>query len=301
MSTYKLMYKSVDLMPFSNNVSWNSDADTLGTQLTFECVKDIDEGSVINLFINGSEYFRGVIINKTEGRWYFSYTVNDYSFYLRNKTIKQFNKVPVSDAISSMLSEVYIQSDIVSIPTKVNKIYKCSYADMIDDMLEQAQQDQGVEYFKEINVTTLVIKKVKDMKIAPKILLPAEINIESSIEDMKNKIIVTSNSQDNTAVYATAEDTTYQWFYGVLSDTIEVEDKDVAQAQNMANNALAKYNKIFKNTTFEIVGVEGAETIKANRMIYINIGNRLNSFCKIKSATHTLNNGVHKVNINLEW
>ena len=301
MTTYNLMYKSVDLMPFSNNISWNSDADTLGTQLSFECVKDIDEGSVINLFINGVEYFRGVIVNKTEGRWYFSYVVNDYSFYLKNKTIKQFNKMPVSDAIASMMGECYIQSNIVSIPTRVSKIYKGSYADMIDDMLELAQQDQGVEYFKEIDVTTLVIKKVQDQKIAPKIILPDTIDIESSIENMKNKIIVTSTGDENAKVYATAEDTTYQWFYGVLSDIIEIEDKDVAQAQNMANNMLSKYNKIFKNTTFEVIGVEGAETIKANRLLYINIGKRLNTFCKIKSATHTLINGLHKVSINLEW
>lgn len=301
MATYNLMYKTVDLMPFSNNISWNSDADTLGTQLSFECVKDIDEGSVINLFVNGVEYFRGVIINKTEGRWYFSYVVNDYSFYLKNKTIEQFNNIPVSDAIASMMGECYIQSNIVSIPTRVSKIYKGSYADMIDDMLELAQQDQGVEYFKEIDVTTLVIKKVQDQKIAPKIILPDTIDIESSIENMKNKIIVTSTGDENAKVYATAEDTTYQWFYGVLSDVIEIEDKDVAQAQNMANNMLSKYNKIFKNTTFEVIGVDGAEKIKANRLLYINIGKRLNNFCKIKSATHTLINGLHKVSINLEW
>lgn len=301
MATYNLMYKTVDLMPFSNNISWNSDADTLGTQLSFECVKDIDEGSVINLFINGVEYFRGVIINKTEGRWYFSYVVNDYSFYLKNKTIKQFNKIPASDAISSIMGECYIQADVVSIPTKINKIYKTSYADMIDDILEQAQADQGVEYFKEIDVTTLRIKQVQDQKIAPKIILPDTIDIESSIEKMKNKIIVTSTGDESAKVYAAAEDTTYQWFYGVLSDVIEIEDKDVAQAQNMANNMLSKYNKIFKNTTFEVIAVEGAETIKANRLLYISIGKRLNSFCKIKSATHTLSNGLHKVNINVEW
>lgn len=301
MTTYNLMYKSIDLMSFSNNITWNSDADTLGTQLSFECVKDIDEGSVINLFINGVEYFRGVIVNKTEGRWYFSYIVNDYSFYLKNKTIKQFNNMPVSDAITSLMGECYIQSNIVSIPTRVSKIYKGSYADMIDDMLELAQQDQGVEYFKEIDVTTLVIKKVQDQKIAPKIILPDTIDIESSIENMKNKIIVTSTGDENAKVYTTAEDTTYQWFYGVLSDVIEIEDKDVAQAQNIANNMLSKYNKIFKNTTFEVIGVEGAEKIKANRLLYINIGKRLNNFCKIKSATHTLINGLHKVSINLEW
>ena len=300
-NTYKLMYKTVDLLPFSNSVSWNSDIDTLGTQLTFESVKDVEVGAVISLFINNKEYFRGVVITKNEGRWYYSYTVNDYSFYLQNKAVKQFNNVAASEAIKSLMAENYIQADTVNIPTKINQIYKTSYADMIDDMLEQAEQDQGVEYFKEIDVTTLVIKKNQDMKIAPEIIFPAEIDVETTMEGMKNKIVVTSSDAESSKTYATAEDKTYQWFYGVLSDVVEVDEKEIAKAQNIANNTLKKYNKFFRSTDFELVAVKGVETIKANRLIYVHIGTRIDAFCKIKSASHTLANGIHKVNISLEW
>ncbi|WP_321994833.1 XkdQ/YqbQ family protein [Clostridium butyricum] len=298
---YKLITQDFDLMPYSNTVSWSDDIDTLGTQLQFESTIDIGMGSVVSKWINGKEDFRGIVKGKSEKRWTFSYTCLDYSFYLKNKVVKQFNNDTASNAINSLLNESYIKSDIVPIPTKINKIYKTSIADIIDDILDQAQQDQGVKYFKELNGNILTIKKVEEMRIAPKIILPKDIDINSSIEEMKNKIIITSNSEDNAAILATAEDSSEQWWYGVLSDISSVDDKNISQAQNIANNLLKEKNKIFKNTSFEVEGVFEAETIKANRMIYLNIGKRLNGFYKIKSSNHTLKGGSHKVNISLEW
>lgn len=301
MDSIKVVTSNVDISNFSNNYSWTNDTDTLGTQLTFDSIKNIADSAVVSLYFNGAEYFRGVVIDKDTKRWTYSYTVRDYSFYLKNGVVKQFNNMCVSDAIKSLASESYLVPDIVDIPTVINHIYVDEIGNIIDDMLNQAEKDQGVKYFKEIVANKLIVKKLIDMVITPKIILPKDITIRSSIEEMKNKITIVSGNDDNASIIATAEDTSQQGYYGVLSHTESVDETDAAKAQNIADNLLKEKNKIFKSTSFDVTGVKDAETIRANRMIYLHAGTRLNDFYKIKSAAHTLSKGVHKVNISLEW
>lgn len=299
---YKLITNNTDIMYNSNNVSWNSDRDTLGMQFTFDSIKDLYEGQVVSLFSDSRELIRGIVLHKKANRWTWSYTIQDYSLYLKNKVIKQFNNIKASDAISSLLSEAYITGDIVDIPTNINTIYKNkTRSEIIDDILNQAQQDQGIEYFKEIEATTLYVRKVQDMKINSNILLPKDIPIESGIENMKNRIEIVSNSESNNSIIATAEDTSKQYWYGVLSDMQEVDDKNIAQSQNIANNALSELNMIERSCSINVIVLDGGEDIKANRLIYLNAGSRLCGYYKIKSANHTLDKGIHKVNLTIEW
>lgn len=301
---YRLISGGVDLLPNSNNVSWSSDKDTLGTQLSFESTVSIGRGAVVSLFSDPKELFRGVVIHRSQKRWTWSYVVQDYTFYLKNKVIKQFNNICASDAIQSLLGEAYIVGNVVDIPTIINKIYKNkTRSEIIDDILIQAEQDQGIKYFQEIEGDILYIRNLEDMNINPKILLPKDITIESSIENMKNKIEVISNSEDNNYVIAIAEDASEQWWYGVLTDQIIVEDKDIAQVQNIANNTLKESNRIESSSSInDILCIDSTgDLIKANRNIWLNAGTRLNGFYKIKSATHTLNKGLHKVSIGIEF
>ncbi len=299
---YRLITQNVDIMYNSNNISWSSDKDTLGMQFTFESIKNLYEGQVVSLFSDSRELIRGIVLHKKPNRWTWNYTIQDYSLYLKNKVIKQFNNTKASDAISSLISEAYISGDIIDIPTIINTVYKNkTRGEIIDDILKQSQQDQGIEYFKEIEATTLYIRKVQDMKINPNILLPKDISPESSIENMKNRIQIISNSESDTSIIATAEDTSKQDWYGILTDMQEVDDKNIAQAQNIANNALSEANKIERSCSLEIKVLDGGEDIKANRLIYLNAGSRLCGYYKIKSANHTLNKNSHKVNLTIEW
>ena len=299
---YKLIVQNADIINDCENITWNSDSDTLGTQLSFETIKEFPTGSVVQLYNDSKELFRGIAIKPVQKRWTCSYTCQDYSFYLKSKLIKQFNGVRASEAIKSLLGEAYIVGDIADIPTTVTHIYKNNtLADIIEDILKKAKEDQGLEYFKEIEGNVLYIRKVQEMKIEPTILLPKTIDITSSMENMKNKIIVTTSDEKNVNIVASAEDTSQQGFYGVLSDIESVDDKNIAQAQNIANNKLAELNKVAYSTSLELIAITGGDDIKANRLIYLHAGERLNGYYKIKSASHTLTKQLHKVNINIEW
>ncbi len=298
---YKLLCRKTDILPCSNNITWSSDIDTLGTQLSFDSLYNLSEGSIVSLFINNKEYLRTIVVKKSEGKFSNNYTCFDYSWYLKNEVIKQFNGVSASTAIRSLLSERNMKSNIVNIPTKIKKIYKDqTIASIIDDILDQAQKEQGIKYLKEMQVNTLIVSKLHDMKIAPKILISKDITINSSIEELKNKILIVNGGEENTKILAVAEDKSCQSQVGLLQMIESVDDKEVAKAKSVASNLLKENNRIFKDTSFDVLGIKDAETIKSNRLIYIK-AKKLNGWYRIKSASHTLSNNKHTVNIGLEW
>lgn len=300
---YRIIVNNVDIIKDSNNITWNNDSDSLGTQLSFDSIKEIPTGTVVQLFNDNTEIFRGITLKPIQKRWTWSYTCQDYSFYLKSKIpIKQFNGIAASEAIKTLLDEAYLTYNIIDIPTSIKQFYtNISRSDIIDNILEQASKDQGLNYFKEIQGNILYIYNSSDLKITPKIILPKEINVEASMENMKNRIYVISGNNDKAIIQATAEDTSKQSFYGILTDVETVDDKNLAQAQNIANNTLSNSNKIEYQSTFEVIAIEGGDTIKANRMIYLNAGTRLGGYYKIKNAQHTLTKGFHKVNITITW
>lgn len=301
---YKIIVNNTNIIDYCNNITWNSDSDSLGTQLTFDSIKSIPTGTVVQLFNDNTEIFRGITFKPTQKRWTWSYTCQDYSFYLKNNkiAIKQFNGITASDAIKSLLDEAYLTYSIVDIPTQINKFYTNTTAsDIIDDILKQSSADQGINYFKELQGNIVYINSVDNIQINPNILLPKDVDVEMSMENMKNSITVISGNGDNASVQATAEDTSQQNFYGVLSDVINVDDKNIAQAQNIANNALSNSNKVEYSSNFEAIAISGGDDIKANRMIYLQAGSRLNGYYKVKNAKHTLIKGIHKVNLTVVW
>lgn len=300
---YRIIVNNVDIIKDSNNITWNNDSDSLGTQLSFDSIKEIPTGTVVQLFNDSLEIFRGIALKPIQKRWTWSYTCQDYSFYLKNKIpIAQFNGLAASEAIKSLLDEAYLTYNIVYIPTVIKQFYtNRTRSEIIDDILDQATKDQGINYIKEIQGNVLYIYNSSELKIVPKIILPKEINIEFSMENMKNRIYVISGNDDKAAIQATAEDQSQQGFYGTLTDVLTVDGKNLAQAQNIANNALSTSNKIEHQSTFEVIAIEGGDTIKANRMIYLNAGSRLGGYYKIKNAQHTLTKGLHKVSITITW
>ena len=297
---YKLICNGSDIIYNSNTLSWNSDTDTLGTQLSFDTIKDLKEGMVVSLFNDKKELIRGIIIKKTIRINYHSYIVQDYSFYLKNEIRIEFNGTTATNAINSMLAKAYIKGDICSIPTKITDRCCEEIGSIIDKILETSEKDQGTKYFKEIDVNVLKIRRLYDMKINPKIYIAKDFDVESSIENMKNKIEVIGNEENNKSLLAKVEASGMQYFYGVLSKIEQVSAENIAQAKNIANNLLNELNVIERSTTIPIVAFEGADDIKANRMIYINAG-LLCGYYKIKSANLSLVKGLHKIDLGIDW
>lgn len=298
---FKLITKNVNIIDSSNNISWYSDSDTLGTQLTFDSIKDLCEGQVVSLYESDSELIRGIVIKKTFKENTYSYVVQDYGFYLKNKPpIVQFNKQSADSCIEHLIKDAYLIGSISEIPTEITQIYRGqSIADIIDDILEKAEADQGKKYIREIEGNKLFIYELQDLKIVPNVVV-GEFDIDSSIENLKNDIQVISSEEKYNSIVASATDESLYYWYGKLTDTITVDANNVAQAKNIALNKLKELNKVERSTTIPSMVLDEKVEIKANRLIYLH-NSQLIGYYFIKSAKHTLANGLHKCDIDITF
>lgn len=189
-----------------------------------------------------------------------------------------------------------------NIKTNTAKIYKGqTYANIIDDILKQAEQELFLKFFKEMQGSTLIIMEQSDCKIAPKVVIGKDTVLNTSIENMRNRVEVVSSEEKNINVLAVSEDTNNESIYGRLTKVVSVDDKNESQARNIAENTLKENNKIFKNITLPMIALEDGDDIRANRLIELNIPSMgLSGWHRIKSAQHSLQNNIHKVNVEIE-
>lgn len=298
---YRLTANGTDILDVSNNITWNSDKDTLSCNLSFESLYSIPMGGVVSLYINGLEVFRGVVLTCQEHKFTFSYTCTDYAHYLKNEVITQFNNVEVTQAISSLLLQYEIEHVILNIPTKIDKIYTGETIEkIIDDMLEQSSNDQGQNYYKEIIGAKLYINTDENKAIYPKFIIEDSSDIDWSISELKNKIIVMSDTEDVTKIEAVAYDPYSRGRYGILQKVEKVDDKDISQSQNIANNLLTQLNRVDHTASVNILLLDGAENVRANRYLYLE-NEKLKGWYKINAVNHSINNGIHKATINVRW
>jgi len=315
---------SKDFTSLVGNLSWSSHIDTLGEELSFdfayndskyfESFNFLREGSIVARLKDDEVLRHYIIVNTTtSGRFSRSFTCYDYGWYLnKNETVIQFKGISVSQAIKKLCDKFGIQHSITDITTLVTKIYKDRViSDIIKDLLEQAEQETGTKFFMEMDGDILKVMRQTDLLIDPTIQLsgntapfPVRKFISSpshstSIEEMKNKIIVVSTGEDSMKVFAEASDEESIATYGLLTEVVTLDDeKNAAQARQIAKNTLNDLSKVKQGSTVTLLG---HEDIKAGRLI--NLDEKITGISGkhlIKSASHTVKKGIHLVSVELE-
>lgn len=176
--------------------------------------------------------------------------------------------------------------------------------------MEQATEETRTKYRMEMDGATVVVRKASDLIIKPQIRLTSNTplfnitetinspSVQRSIQDMKNKVIVMSNKSESLKTYTTLSDKNNIAKYGQLVEVVDLDDKNAAQARNTAKNKLAELNKVTETISFEMLG---HDSVRAGRTLVIKEpitglkGNYL-----IKSASHTVSGGIHKVSVEVE-
>lgn len=300
---YKLITKNEDILNVSNSVSWSSSSDSLGTQLTFTSKKDLKLFQVVSLYIENIELFRGVILLKSFETEVYSYTLQDYSFYLeQNEMIKQFNNVYASTAIKSLFSEAYLEYEVCDIPTIIDGVFEGSLMSILDEILEKAELDQGTKYIKEIVGNKVYVRKYYENKIYPSLVIVDTPNIEVDGSAYANSVTAYNNSDENGVnIYAVRNVPNEFSYYGKINKLVSVDEENIPKASNIAQNTLNDVNRLLKKYSFEaVITRENAKNlIRANKRIWIN-QQEFKDFFLVKSVTHTLENNTHKVSIEIE-
>lgn len=294
----------VDIIGKCNNLQWTDDQDTLAVSLTFDSIYDLAEGRThLILKKDDKTVWQGVIINKNNKDKTASYTAMDYAFYLnRNEDMIQFN-TDAKNAIYQLLTKHGISGACITLNTKINKFYKGkTLSDIIKDILDQCKNEIGEEVVMEMRKDVLWIDKVSNLKLDCKYLMGNDYEINRSIEDMVNNVIVSSSEESDKSILATARDENMISLCGQLTKVLSVGKKNIAEAQNIAQKYLKNFNGTKKEFTIPILDIEGCEDIKAKRKIKIEISKYgLNDYYKIKSAQHTLSNNIHKISLTIDF
>ncbi|KQX69225.1 XkdQ/YqbQ family protein [Paenibacillus sp. Root444D2] len=305
------------------NLSWSSNIDALGVELSFDYAYNdtfyfaewdiVEIGDHILLANNNGDILhRFVVISPdVNGRFSKGFNCFDYAWYLNeNETVIQFKNINASNAIRKLLDKFNIKHVVTDISTLINKIYKDeAISDIIKDVLEQAEKETGNKYRMEMNIDTLSVQKQTDLIINPMVRLsensapfPVTAAIsnpsrKTSIDGMKNRVIVVSSGDDNVNILIERSDDENIAKYGLLTEVVTVDEKNESQARNIAKNTLADLNRIKEDIS---LGLLGHDDIRAGRILELNepITGIVGQYV-IKSANHSESNGIHKVSVQL--
>lgn len=303
----------VDITEFTSGSNLTTSLDTLGASFSFKMARSyydnsfsiaetVNPGDIIK-FENGKNLFTGIIVDITKNKFSKDIKCLDFYFYLnKNKVIKQFDIVDATTCIVSLLKMIGAKVGTVEkIATSIEKIYKNkTVAEIIADILDIVKDETGKKYILEITGITfnLVLYKKLNVKINKNHFgLPS---VTESISEMKNKILVISNEQDEVAISAEAKDEKNIKRFGMLQEIVEVDpDKDdMSKVRNIAEKKLKELNRVQRKASLEVLATDD---LRAGRIVEVNIDEfGLRGSYLIKSCTHSISKGHHKANLELE-
>lgn len=312
-----------DISPVTSNYVRSDNVNSLGMSLTFELLNnpldkmqrnnELELGGKIILSHNGVNVFNGIIVGyDRSGVNRYSYRCYDFGFYLnKSETMIQFNGVSVSTALKRLCNENKIPvGEITNISTVVTKIYNGEkISDVIKDLLKLATDELGIKYRLEVRENKLYIQRYQDL-ILTAYYKPAynvagfnpvnyvgDFKSSYSIEDMSNKIIVTSGNEKYMQVVATAEDSGNMSVYGTLTKVEKVDGKNRSQANQIAKSKLKELNKVAQNFTVRLFG---DDKIRSGRVLQFNQSelNLVGDFL-VKSCNHVYTGKSHFMDLEL--
>ena len=310
--------KLVNITPITGDITWRSSTEELGQQLDFSLANNdtklfpkntVDVGNLIVLK-REEELFRGIVVTENKrGREPIVYSGLDVAFYLnKSKSFYQFNKVPADKAIRKILTDFRVPiGNIAKMPTIIKEIFPNeSPAEIIKKIIDQTQKDQGRKYRMEMRLGKFYIDRQTDLLVKGQFKLASNLkpwdvkhsisgpSRTRSIEEMKNSIQIVNENK----VVATLEDNQLIRQYGLLQEVVEVQDKNISQARNIAKNMLKDLGKVLEEVSLEMLG---DDRVRAGRLIEIEEPvTGLKGRYLIQSVTHSLKNGIHRMALDLE-
>lgn len=308
---YILSVEGYELNHIAANLSWSSNADTLGQSLNFEMPFNetgallpqafIKVGDKVSLRYKSQVIFFGIVEGEDiNGRSPRKYTCFDLAFYLNKSSITiQFNGKAASECLSELCSRFNIKANITSIPTKIKKIYKSqAVSEIIKDILLISEQQSGKRYRFEMRGDTFTVFVWRDLKV--NVVMDSLHNPQRSLSigEMKNSIEIVSGDEKKTKVVASVRDTSSISKYGLLQHSESIDDKQKSKAQQVANNLLKEMNKIQQSGSVSLLGNHEA---RAGRLITLNepVTGLIGDYY-IKDAQHSISNGIHFMTLGLE-
>lgn len=294
-----------DITSTVGNLTRSDSIDSLGEQMDFTYVGDkIPMGSRVAVYDGGLLYYGMVVQGSRSGNKEYNYSCYDDAYMLnKNQSFIQFNNISVKDAITKLCEQHEIPLLInCELPTIVDKIYDgVVISDIIKELLKIVTDETGEKFRFEYNQGTLLIDKYSNLIVYPyyrngSTLVDAtkvigSLSTKESIENLCNKVIILSGTEKNVHEECSIEDSESIEQYGQYTHYEKIDDKDIAQARQIADQKLKELNKIETEMSVTLLG---DNQVRSGRCIYIE-----NSLYLVKSCKHTYTANVHEMELEL--
>lgn len=306
-----------NITPLVGTIGWRSNIDELGDELSFDIAfNDADffpsnpcEIGDMVVLKNGAEITRAIIVDEQKnGRGAVGYTAFDFAFYLnKSNAVYQFNKMAADQCIKKILGDFGVSiGTIVSIPVPISKLYPDDkVSEIIKDIITIAEQKLGIKYLMEMRQGKLFIEKQKDLTVKAEFMLGGKKynstdaimnpSRKRSISDMVNSIQVVGN---NDKIVLNKDDDAMIKKYGKIQKVITLDQKEKKSAKEVAENELKLLSKITEEISVDLIG---DDRVRAGRLFEIKEPiTGIKGTYLISSADHTIENGIHKMSLDLE-
>lgn len=289
------------------NISISSDineaASFLQVDYVFQAEYSITLGSLIIVKKDGIEMFRGYVVsasNTTKS----TATIKAYDirwYLLKNYADKIYENTTASNIMRGLCTEFSLPvGNIVNTDVKIRAIYRNqSLFDIITDSLTKTTKVNGVKYIIKARENKLFLEKKANQLVQWKIengvnLISAD--LELSIEDMANKIVIIG---ENNNVIAVEKNSSMIESFGVMQFVENDDSATNAEARQKAKELIAEKSKIGKEFNIECIGIAGVE---AGTALYINIKklNTLSTFY-VKRCEHNISGNNHTMSLELNY
>lgn len=294
-----------DITTTVGSLTRSDSIDSLGERMEFTYIGDkIPMGSRVAVYDGELLYYGSVVQGTRSGNKEFNYSCYDDAYMLnKNQSFIQFNNISVKDAITKLCEQYSIPVTInCELATMVDKIYDGQViSDIIKELLQMVTDETNEKFRMEYNMGNLLIDKYANLIVYPyynngSTMLDAtkvigSLSAKESIENLRNKVVILSGTEKNIHEEATTQDDVSIEQYGQFTHYEKIDDKDITQARNIADQKLKELNKIETEMSVTLLG---DNQVRSGRCIYIE-GN----LYLVKSCKHTYNANTHEMELEL--
>lgn len=294
------------------SLSWSDDIDSYTTIVKFNSQILFEVGRQFFLNNGNNQLLRCIITDISFDRdLIYSYTAYDFGFYLsKNEVTIQFRNESIRNAITRLLNSVNIPiGNILGVAGQVSNNYrKQTVQAVINDLLTLATGQTGINYavdcrngsvnirpYEFIEDITGDLSNILQINSAENL---GNVKVTSSMQDMKNRILVYTGDDKNSQIVARANREESERQFGILQEILE-PDKDERNYNVIAQNRLREVNRITNKLDVEMLG---DDRIQKGTLIRLrDERTNINGIFVVRSCVHKIDNGIHTVDCNLEF
>lgn len=300
------------LTEFITSLTWSGDTTQASRQLQVSLndtlngttkALNISLGKEVRFYDGSKEIFRGVIFTtETSSDGSFTFTANDYNYYLTKNTDSQkFVKQKASQIVRTICKKygiAYGQIDDTGYVIPKMILRDKTLYDMITIALTETRKKTGKVFILGNENGKLVLREKKTQ--VKRLIIADGSNILSasyseSIEDLRNSVRYTGKSgEDAKGVTVTDSDSVKK--YGLMREKQNDSDKTDSQLKPIATALLKELNTVKKESNVEAIG---DSSIIAGKMVQVSekMTGISGGFYVITDSHSYSPNGIHKMSL----